>query len=291
MEPTPIAVIGGSGLYHMDGLDVLEEVKLDTPFGPTSDAVIIARLGERRVAFLPRHGRGHRFSPSNLPYRANIWALKRLGVRWCVAVSAVGSLREEIAPEDFVIPDQLIDRTRARPLSLFEGLVAHVGFAYPFNPMLREVLLAACRAEGGFNLHAAGTYVCMEGPQFSTRAESFLYRAWGADIIGMTALPEAKFAREAEIAYATIALATDYDVWKDEEHVSVEAVMARMCKNVVNAQKVLRRVILAIPLGAEAESGAANALESAIMTDPKLISAAEWDAWGDLLLSKYMARP
>jgi 5'-methylthioadenosine phosphorylase len=290
MEPTRIGVIGGSGLYHMEGLDVIEEVNIETPFGPTSDAIIIARLGDRRVAFLPRHGRGHRHNPSNLPYRANIWALKTLGVFWCVSVSAVGSLRQEIAPEDFVIPDQLIDRTRSRPLSLFDGLVAHVGFAYPFNPGLRALLLDAARAEGGFDLHEKGTYVCMEGPQFSTRAESLLYRSWGADIIGMTALPEAKFAREAEMAYATIALATDYDVWKDDEHVSVETVMGHMKNNVHNAQRVLRRLIPMIPLGAEAENDASTALKNAVMTDPKLIPESEWSAWGSLLLKRYFQR-
>lgn len=291
MDPVHIGIIGGSGLYQFEGAEILEEVNLTTPFGPTSDPITVAKISGRRVAFLPRHGKGHRYNPSSLPYRANIWALKKLGVFWCVSVSAVGSLRQEIAPEDIVIPDQIIDRTRGyRPLSLFEGLVAHVGFAYPFNPGLRSLILDAARAEGGFDLHTTGTYVCIEGPQFSTRAESFLYRSWNADIIGMTALPEAKFAREAEMAYATIALATDYDVWKDDEEVSVEKVMKHMMVNVKNAQRVLRHLIPMIPVGSESQNIAHNALENAIMTAPHLIPQSEWDAWGDLLLNRYFKR-
>ena len=289
MEPIQIGIIGGSGLYQCDGLEVIEERVIDTPYGPTSDAIIIARYQDRRVAFLPRHGRGHRINPTKVPYQANIWALKKLGVFWCVSISAVGSLRLDIEPEHFVIPDQLIDRTRKRPETLFEDIAVHVGFSHPFNLELRQTLLQACRAEG-VTVHDGGTYVCMEGPLFSTKAESELHRSWGASLIGMTATPEAKFAREAEMAYATIALATDYDVWHEEDHVSVENVIQHLQNNVSNVHRVIKRLIPSIPLGTEAENSAYHALENAVMTAPHLIPDSTWDAWGPLL-EQYMQRP
>ncbi|MDX9719439.1 MAG: S-methyl-5'-thioadenosine phosphorylase [Myxococcota bacterium] len=289
MKKVSIAVIGGSGVYGFEGLDAVEEVRMQTPFGPTSDAILIGRLGERQVAFLSRHGRGHPYNPSQVPYRANIWALKKLGVFWCVSVSAVGSLRREIEPEHFVIPDQLIDRTRSRADTFFDELAVHVGFAQPFEPGLRQLLLAACRAEG-VTVHDGGTYVCMEGPLFSTKAESEMHRSWGASLIGMTALPEAKLAREAEMAYATIALATDYDCWHDEV-VTVEMVVKHLQNNAANVQRVLKRLIPSIPLGLEHENSASRALENAIMTAPALIPEKSWEAFGDWLEPRIGPRP
>lgn len=288
-QPVSIGIIGGSGLYDFPGLTVLGEVEVETPFGMPSDKILIGELDGRRVAFLPRHGRGHRINPTRVPYRANLWALKKLGVFWCVTVSAVGSLRLEIEPEHFVIPDQIIDRTRNRADTFFDDIAVHVGFSHPFNPGLREILLTACREEG-VTVHDGGTYVVMEGPLFSTKAESEMHRSWGASLIGMTALPEAKLARELEMAYATIALATDYDVWHEDEYVSVEAVVQHIKNNVANVQRVLRRVIPAIPLGQESENEASRALAHAIMTAPSAIPASTWDALG-LVLEKYLQRP
>lgn len=289
METVPIGIIGGSGLYDFEGLQIEDEVEMETPFGPPSDAITIATYEGRRLAFLPRHGRGHLHNPTNVPYRANIWALKKLGVFWCVTVSAVGSLKREIEPEHFVIPDQVIDRTRSRANTFFDDIAVHAGFSHPFNPPLREILLAACREEG-ITVHDGGTYVCMEGPLFSTQAESEMHRSWGASLIGMTALPEAKLAREAEMAYATIALATDYDVWYEDEYVDVAQVMEHVRKNVANVQRVLRRVIPSIPLGEESSNDASSALQYAIMTRPDLIPESTWESMG-FLLSQYIDRP
>jgi len=289
-EPVSIAVIGGSGLYQFPGVELLEERQIDTPFGPTSDAILITRVGDRRVAFLPRHGRGHRHNPTRVPYKANIWALKKLGVFWCISVSAVGSLKQEMAPEHFVVPDQIIDRTRSRENTLFDEIAVHAGFSKPFNPGLRSILFDACKKYGQVTAHDGGTYVCMEGPLFSTQAESAMHRSWGASLIGMTALPEAKFAREAEMAYATLALVTDYDVWHEDDHVDVSQVMVHMRNNITHAQPVLKHAIASIPLGQEAENDASRALENAIMTAPHLIPDTTWDAWGDLLLHKYIER-
>ena len=288
MSDIKVAVVGGSGLYAMEGLEILEERAIPTPFGDPSDRIIIGRLGEHKVAFLPRHGRGHRYNPTEIPVRANVWALKSLGVFWVISVSAVGSLRLEIAPRDFVVPDQVIDRTRSRVNTLFDGLAAHVSFSFPFNPMLRDVLLAASR-QLDVRTHDGGTYVCMEGPLFSTRAESELHRSWGASLIGMTALPEAKLFREAEMAYASVCLATDYDVWHEADHVDVNDVMANVAANVKNVQQLLRIAIPSIPLDREAENDASSALKHAIMTDPKLISDEEWARTG-LFLKKYISR-
>ncbi|GLV56681.1 S-methyl-5'-thioadenosine phosphorylase [Dictyobacter sp. S3.2.2.5] len=227
MPQAKIGVIGGSGLYHMEGMTDVEEVKIQTPFGDPSDVITIGKVSGVSMAFLPRHGRGHRLSPSEVPSRANIWALKSLGVEWAISVSAVGSLREDIAPRDLVIPDQLFDRTKDRVKSFYEGgVVVHCSFAEPFCPTLGSLLLESARELGNVNVHQGGTYVCMEGPLFSTKAESNVYRKLGMDIIGMTALPEAKLAREAELCYAIIACATDYDCWyESEESVSVDMVV------------------------------------------------------------------
>jgi 5'-methylthioadenosine phosphorylase len=289
-EPIRIGVIGGSGIYQMEGMTVLDEVHIDTPFGKPSDAIIIGELdtdsGKRRVAFLPRHGRGHAINPTQIPARANIWALKKLGVFWLTSVSAVGSLKLEIEPCHFVVPDQIIDRTRSRVNTFFDDIAVHCGFSYPFHPDLRKLLLDAARTEG-VPVHDGGTYVCMEGPLFSTIAESNMHRAWGASIIGMTALPEAKLAREAEMCYACLALATDYDVWHEDDHVSIDQVMANLKKNSENAQRTVRRVISSIPLGAEEQSEAFHALKYAIMTRPDAIPASTRRDLA-ILLDKYL---
>ena len=267
-----IGIIGGSGLYAMDGLADVREVTVDTPFGPPSDAIVQGRLGDDELFFLPRHGRGHRLLPSELPFRANIWALKHLGVARVIAVSAVGSLRQEIAPGHLVVPDQFLDRTRRRIGTFFgNGIVAHVGFGDPVCPVLSRGLVESARRLGA-TVHAGGTYVCMEGPQFSTRAESELYRSWGADIIGMTNLQEAKLAREAELCFATLALATDYDCWKQDEHeVKIEDVLAVLNANVAMAKQVVHDVVPTLP--ASPGCGCGRALEHAIITDRAQIPA------------------
>lgn len=241
MSEVVIGVIGGSGLYDIEGIEGVEEISLDTPFGAPSDAYITGRLEGARCVFLPRHGRGHRLSPSELNFRANIWGMKKLGVQHILSVSAVGSLRAEIEPGHMVCVDQFIDRTKGRPSTFFsDGIVGHVEFADPIEENLRQVLLGAARACGA-TVHDGGTYVCMEGPAFSTRAESHMYRSWGANVVGMTNVPEAKLAREAEIAYATLALSTDYDCWHEaEEDVSVDAVLAVIRKNVAMARSIIR---------------------------------------------------
>ena len=285
-----IGVIGGSGLYEMEGLKILEEIQVETPFGPTSDAIIVGELetdaGPRKVAFLPRHGRGHVHNPSKVPVRANIWAMKKLGVFWLTSVSAVGSLRKDIEPCHFVVPDQIIDRTKSRVNTFFDEIAVHVGFSYPFHPDLRKILLDAANKEQ-LTVHDGGTYVCMEGPLFSTIAESNLHRSWGASLIGMTALPEAKLAREAEMCYACLALATDYDVWNEDDHVDVSQIIQNLMNNAVNAQKVLRTVVGAIPLGKEAESEAYTALKNAIITRPELIPASTREDLG-IIIGKYL---
>jgi 5'-methylthioadenosine phosphorylase len=260
-----IAFIGGSGLYDIDGLEAREEVMPDTPYGAPSDSIVIGALDGVGVAFLPRHGKGHRFSPTELPYHANIYALKSLGVEQIISISAVGSLKEDIKPLDLLIPDQLIDRTRSRSNTFFgNGIVAHVGFADPFCPALSDVL-ARSAADQDVKVHKGGTYVVMEGPQFSTRAESELYRSWGASVIGMTALPEAKLAREAEICYATLALVTDYDVWhQTEEEVSVEIVIANLMQNVGTSRRIITDVANRAPKVRECVCE--SALENAIIT-------------------------
>ena len=265
-----VGIIGGSGLYEMEGLSDTREVELDTPFGEPSDAIMVGVLEGVGVAFLPRHGRRHRISPTQLPVRANIFALKTLGVEWIISISAVGSLKEELKPLDLVVPDQLIDRTRQRASTFFgDGMVAHVGFADPFCLVLSGLLNQAA-LEAGAVVHKGGTYVVMEGPAFSTRAESEMYRSWGADVIGMTALPEAKLAREAEICYATVACVTDYDCWRDsEEDVTAEMVVANLMKNVSTSREILTRVAPRIPV--ERSCQCATALKDAIITAPERI--------------------
>ena len=266
-------IIGGSGLYELEGFEVKEERAIQTPFGDPSDKVILGELEGRPLAFLPRHGRGHRYSPSNLPYRANIYAFKTLGVTRVISVSAVGSMREEIVPGHVVLVDQFIDRTVGRDRTFFDdGIVAHVGFSHPVCEELRGVLKQAC-AKVGVPHHDGGAYICIEGPQFSTLAESQTFRSWGVSVIGMTNLPEARLAREAEMAYATMALATDYDCWHtDHDAVSVEAVIAVLKQNVANAKAILREAILAMP--ETSSSPARTALTHAIMTAPDAIPAA-----------------
>lgn len=263
-----IAVIGGSGLYAMPDLTDTERYEIATPFGDPSDAITVGTLAGRRVAFLPRHGAGHRLTPSLVPARANFFALKMLGVRVVISVSAVGSLREEIAPMHLVLPDQIFDRTTLRPRTFFDapGLVAHVSLAEPFCPALRGLLAEGAMAAGA-TVHGEGTYICIEGPRFSTKAESRVYRQWGLDIIGMTAMPEAQLAREAEMRYAVLACVTDYDVWHEsEEPVSVEMVMQYLTRNVATAQATLRHVVPR--LDAEADDPAYHALAGAIITAP-----------------------
>ncbi len=270
MPEAKIGVIGGTGLYQMEELEEVEEIRVKTPFGEPSDAIITGRLGERRVAFLPRHGRGHLISPTELPSQANIFALKSLGVEWIIAVNSAGSFREEIRPGDLVIPDQLIDRTRSRANSFFgRGLVVHAPFADPFCPVLREILHRAA-LDAGARVHQGGTFVIIEGPLFSTRAESRLYRSWGADIIGMTTLPEAKLAREAEICYATLAFATDYDSWWEKvESVKVEVILEILARNAEMAREIVRRAVETIPERRECEC--AKALKDAIVTAPEFV--------------------
>jgi len=270
-EPT-LGVFGGSGLYELPGLESVERVSLDTPFGRPSDEFVLGRLGGTRLVFLPRHGRAHRLLPTELNFRANVWGMKRLGAAWIVSVSAVGSLREEIAPGHVVVPDQFIDRTRQRASTFFgRGIVAHVQFADPLCPNLSRAVVTAARGEGA-SVHAGGIYVCMEGPQFSTRAESSLYRAWGAHVIGMTNLQEAKLAREAEICLATMALATDYDCWNTAHgDVQIEDVLRVLAANVDLARRTITRVAAALP--PRTGCPCPHALANAIITERSAIPA------------------
>ena len=275
MTDIAIGVIGGSGLYQMDELKIIEERRISTPFGEPSDALIIGELNGVRVAFMARHGRGHRLMPSELNFRANLYAFKTLGVRWLISVSAVGSMKEVYEPTHIVVPDQFFDRTRHRPDTFFgDGLVAHISFGDPVCGVLAGVMAEAAEAAGAVT-HRGGTYLCMEGPQFSTRAESFIYRQWGVDVIGMTNLQEAKLAREAEIAYATFAMVTDYDCWhEEEEDVSVEAVLETLRRNNVTGQKAVTEAIRLLAARPELESSAWDALEYAFITDRSVVPAA-----------------
>lgn len=272
MTEAKIGVIGGTNLYQIGSLRNVEEVRVSTPFGDPSDAIMVGQLEGVRVAFLPRHGRGHRISPTELPVRANVYALKSLGVEWIISVSAVGSLREDIHPLDILIPDQLIDRTRSRVNTFFgDGLVAHASFAEPFCPVLSNILFEVA-SEAGAGVHKGGTYLVMEGPLFSTKAESFLYRSWGASVVGMTALPEAKLAREAEICYATLACVTDYDCWHtSSEPVTVDMVIGNLNRNAEMAKRILSTAVTRIP--SKRECQCATALQNAIITAPDLIPA------------------
>jgi 5'-methylthioadenosine phosphorylase len=261
-----IGVIGGSGLYRMQGLERIREVEVKTPFGKPSDKLVRGRLAGVELVFLPRHGPGHRWLPTEVNFRANTFAMKKMGVERIISVSAVGSLREEIAPGHVVIPDQFIDRTTQRPSTFFgRGLVAHVSLADPFCRDLSSVLASAANSEGA-NVHAGGTYLCMEGPQFSTRAESHLYRSWGAHVIGMTNLQEAKLAREAEICFATLALATDYDCWNESAgDVEIDHVLAVLKQNVDLAQRTIRRAVTQV--SSARSCACASALKDAIITE------------------------
>jgi 5'-methylthioadenosine phosphorylase len=287
LQQAEIGIIGGSGLYSMPGLTEIQEQVVETPFGEPSDAFILGLLEGRRVAFLARHGRGHRILPSELNFRANIYAMKKLGVEQIVSVSAVGSLKEEHQPTDFVIPDQFIDRTFARIATFFgEGIVGHVGFGDPVCATVASAIESACRTIGVVG-KKNGTYVCIEGPQFSTRAESNLYRSWGADVIGMTNLQEAKLAREAEICYATMAMVTDYDCWRaGHDDVTVEQIVEVIHQNAENAAKVVRAAVAAMP---ETRSCAcASALQYAVMTSHDAIPAATKKKLA-LVIGKYIS--
>ena len=285
MSQAQIGIIGGSGLYSMPGFEAREEVMMETPFGSPSDNFVVGKLAGRRVAFLARHGRGHRISPSELNFRANIYGLKTLGVERILSLSAVGSLKEEHRPLDFVIPDQFVDRTRGRVSTFFgEGLVAHIGFSDPIFPQLAEVASDAC-ASAGVNVKKGGAYLCMEGPAFSTRAESNLYRSWGMDVIGMTNLQEAKLAREAEICYVTIAMVTDYDCWHEEhDAVTVDSIIANLMKNAENACKVVATAVERMPAVRSCKCG--SALAHAIITDRKQVPEATLRKL-DLIVGKY----
>ncbi|MCY4660527.1 MAG: S-methyl-5'-thioadenosine phosphorylase [Acidobacteria bacterium] len=287
MDPVRIGVIGGSGIYEMADLSDREERVVETPFGSPSAPYVLGRLGGRPVAFLARHGAGHRLLPSELNFRANIYGFKTLGVEWVVSASAVGSLQERYRPEDIVVPDQFLDRTRGRVGTFFgNGLVAHVSFAHPVCPALST--LAAEAAEGaGASVHRGGTYVCMEGPQFSTLAESRLYRSWAMDVIGMTNLQEAKLAREAEICFSTLALVTDYDCWHpDHDNVSVEMVIETLQHNAETARRVIRGIVGRLPIERGCEC--ATALATAIITRPEAVSEEARRALAPIV-GKYLA--
>ncbi|MEH2070206.1 MAG: S-methyl-5'-thioadenosine phosphorylase [Nostoc sp.] len=290
MAQASIGIIGGSGLYKMDALKDVEEVQVETPFGSPSDALIIGTLEETRVAFLARHGRNHTLLPSELPFRANIYAMKQLGVEYLISASAVGSLKAEAKPLDMVVPDQFIDRTKNRISTFFgEGIVVHIAFGEPICQNLASVLADAIASLNlpEVTLHRGGTYVCMEGPAFSTKAESNLYRSWGATIIGMTNLPEAKLAREAEIAYATLALVTDYDCWYAEhDTVTVDIVISNLLRNAVNAQRVIQETVRRLSENPP-PSQAHSALQHAILTQLDKAPAATKEKL-ELLLRKYL---
>jgi 5'-methylthioadenosine phosphorylase len=286
MPQAEIGVIGGSGLYSLPGLEQIEELSIDTPWGAPSDAYVLGTLKGRRVAFLARHARGHRILPSELNFRANIFGFKKLGVERILSFSAVGSLREDLAPQTFVLPDQFFDRTRGRISTFFgNGLVAHISFADPVCPALLELMDKACRA-AGVAVHRGGTYICMEGPAFSTKAESHVYRSWKMDIIGMTNLQEAKLAREAEICYVTVAMVTDYDCWHpDHDAVTVEQIIANLTKNSANAARVLLHAVEAMPAKRDCPCG--SALKGALLTAPDKVPP-ETRKNLNLLVGKYL---
>jgi len=281
-----LGVIGGSGLYEMEGMKKVRNVRVRTPFGDPSDALVLGEIGGRTLAFLPRHGRGHRIPPSQINFRANIYAMKKVGARWVLSLSAVGSMREGIRPGDIVVVDQFFDHTRFRPSTFFsDGIVGHIPFADPVCPTLADIAYTSAR-EVVRRTHRGGTYLCMEGPAFSTRAESRIYRKWGVDVIGMTNMPEAKLAREAEICYATLALATDYDCWHESaKDVSIEAILAIIRRNVENARRIIRGVAERLP--GKGGCGCGEALRTAIITDPKKIRPATKTRLS-LLIGKYL---
>jgi 5'-methylthioadenosine phosphorylase len=285
MSEIKLAVIGGSGVYDIESLTDIEERHISTPFGDPSDAIIIGTLEGKRVAFLPRHARGHRLTPSEVPYRANIWALKSLGVERIISISACGSMKEEYAPRHIVIPDQIYDNTKGRDYSFFgDGLVAHIGIAEPFCPHLRQVLNEAVKKAGG-TVHLGGTFIVIEGPRFSTKGESNIYRSWGVDIIGMTAVPEAQLAREAEICYATMAHVTDYDVWHEEEEaVNVEMLIANLMANAALSKKAITELVPLLTHERPCDCGAA--LSTAFITDRARIPGEKIEQLGPIV-AKY----
>jgi 5'-methylthioadenosine phosphorylase len=285
MKPT-IGILGGSGLYSMPGFEAHEDAVVSTPWGFASDPYVVGRLAGKEVAFLARHGKGHRISPSELNFRANIFGFKKLGVERIISLSAVGSLKEEHKPLDFVIPDQFFDRTRGRVSTFFgEGLVAHISFADPVCPQLVSVVHEAC-GKAGVTAKRGGTYLCMEGPAFSTKAESNVYRSWGMDVIGMTNLQEAKLAREAEICYVSVAMVTDYDCWHEEhDAVTVSDIIANLTKNAENACKVVANAVAAMPEARECKCG--SALAHALLTDPKAVPEVTRKKL-ELLVGKYL---
>jgi len=286
MPQARIGVIGGTGLYDIEGMTEIEEVDIDTPFGKPSDAITIGKLGGVGIAFLPRHGKGHRIMPTEIPSRANIYALKWLGVEHIIAINSAGSFKQEIKPGDLVIPDQIIDRTRSRVNTFFgEGIVAHIPFANPFCPRLSQILFEAAQ-EVGASVHNGGTYVVMEGPAFSTRAESRLYRSWEADIIGMTALPEAKLAREAEICYASIACVSDYDSWHERgEPVRVDVILDTLHRNIDTTKRIIKLAVTKMPKQRDCECS--TALKTAFVTNPALMPAEQKEKL-KLLIGKYL---
>jgi 5'-methylthioadenosine phosphorylase len=285
-----IGIIGGSGLYKMSALTDVEEIAIETPFGSPSDKIIVGNLNGNKVAFLARHGRNHHLTPSEVPYRANIYAMKQIGVEYLISASAVGSLQAEVKPLDFVLPDQFIDRTKSRQSTFFgEGIVGHIAFGDPICHQLADVLAESITSLNlpDIVLHQGGTYVCMEGPAFSTKAESNMYRTLGGTIIGMTNLPEAKLAREAEIAYATVAMATDYDCWHpDHDSVTIELVIANLKKNAANAQEVIKEAVRRLSANLFV-SDAHSALKYAIITPMDKVPAATKQKL-ELLLKKYL---
>jgi 5'-methylthioadenosine phosphorylase len=288
MSEVKLAVIGGSGVYEMEHLTDVEELALSTPFGPPSDTIVVGTLSGTRIAFLPRHGRGHRLTPSEVPYRANIWALRSLGVERIVSISACGSMKEKYQPRHIVIPDQIYDNTKGRDYTFFgDGLVAHIGIADPFCPHLRQMLFQAVQAAGG-TVHFGGTFITIEGPRFSTRGESQIYRSWGVDIIGMTAVPEAQLAREAEICYATMAHVTDYDVWHEEEEaVTVQMLIANLMANATLSKETIAHLVPL--LGEERPCDCGQTLSAAIITQRDLIPEDKIAQLGPIV-GKYLAR-
>jgi 5'-methylthioadenosine phosphorylase len=288
MSEVKLAVIGGSGVYDMEALTDVEERRISTPFGDPSDTLVIGTLSDKRIAFLPRHGRGHRLTPGEVPYRANIWALKSLGVERIISISACGCLKEAYAPRHVVIPGQIYDNTKKRDYSFFgSGLVAHIGIAEPFCPHLRQVLGEAVLRAGG-TVHMGGTFITIEGPRFSSRGESLIYRSWGVDIIGMTAVPEAQLAREAEICYATMAHVTDYDVWHaEEEAVNVEMLIANLTANAALSKRTIAELVLL--LGDERPCDCDHALATAFITRRDLIPQPTIERLGPIV-AKYLSR-
>jgi 5'-methylthioadenosine phosphorylase len=287
MSEVKLAVIGGSGVYDIEALANVEERHISTPFGDPSDSIVIGTLSGRQIAFLPRHGRGHRLMPTEVPYRANIWALKSLGVERIISISACGSMKEKYVPRHIVIPDQIYDNTKKRDYSFFgDGLVAHIGIADPFCPHLRQVLYEAVKRAGG-TVHMGGTFIVIEGPRFSTRGESNIYRSWGVDIIGMTAVPEAQLAREAEICYATMAHVTDYDVWhEEEESVNVEMLIANLMANAALSKEAITELVPM--LGGERPCDCGSAVSTAIITRRDVIPNTKIEQLGPIV-AKYIS--